>query len=712
MDGSSIDKESPDERARLTEEQMTDEERFSLVSSLMVHVFRPSSPPEHDPRVPPDVPNVAGWVPGIPRLGVPALLITDAGLGVTNPLGLRPGDTATALPAGLALGATFNPSLARAAGTVVGREARSKGLNVLCGGGMNLARDPRHGRNFEYLSEDPLLSAVMVAETVMGNQSQGVISMLKHFCLNSHEINKFWLNAVIDPAALRESDLLAFQIAIEMAEPGSIMGAYNKVNGEYCCGNTHLLNDILKGTFGFRGFVMSDWRAVYDWRFANYGLDQHSGAQLDEQEWFREPLKEALARGEFSHERLSDMVRRILRSIYAVGADKPPSDLNVDLNLHNNVALEIARQGIVLLKNDGVLPLSNDVGSIAVIGGHADRGVLAGGGSSQGTPPGGIALKVPLGGNSTLAFIRNEVYFPSSPLHALKSLLPKAAVTFDPGMYPEDVAALARRADVAVVFATKFECEGFDSPNLDLPFGQDAVIAAVAAVNPNTVVVLETGNPAAMPWRDKVRTIVQAWYPGQAGGQAIAEILLGIVNPSGRLPITFPVTVADTPRPALPGFGDSNGTPLQINYSEGAEVGYRWLYKTGAKPLFAFGHGLSYTSFNYSDFKVAGDNNTVTASFTVTNTGERAGADVPQVYLTNATGDSRQRFLGFKRIELASKESGKVSIATDPRLLARFDIDAAQWRIDEGTYHVVLARNAGDWVLETDVKLPKTQFGK
>lgn len=403
MEGNGVSTASPDDRALAAEQQMTDEERFSLISSLMVHIFRPSGDSQRDPRVPVEVPNVAGWVPGIPRLDIPALLITDAGLGVTNPRNLRPGDTATAFPAGLALGATFNPSLARETGTVVGREAKAKGFNVLCGGGMNLIRDPRHGRNFEYLSEDPWLSAVMAAESVIGNQSEGVISMFKHFCLNAHEINKFWLNAVIDPAALRESDLLAFQIAIEMAEPGSIMGAYNKVNGEYCCGNPYLLNDVLKGTFGFRGFVMSDWHAVYDWRFANFGLDQHSGVQLDEQEWFRTPLKEALERGEFSHERLSDMVRRILRSIYAAGADKPSNNQNVDLKSHRNVALEVARQGIVLLKNEGILPLSANVGSIAVIGGHADCGVLAGGGSSQGIPPDGIGLKVPHGGESPLA---------------------------------------------------------------------------------------------------------------------------------------------------------------------------------------------------------------------------------------------------------------------------------------------------------------------
>ena len=489
---------SPDERARETESQMTDDERFSLIYSLMPVIFTPAGG-IRDKRVPDDVPQIAGWVSGVKRLGVPDLKITDSGLGITNPADGRKGDTATAFPAGLALAATFDPSLARDMGVVIGREARAKGFNVVCGGGMNLTRDPRHGRNFEYLSEDPWLSGVMAAETVIGTQSQGVIAMLKHFVLNSHETNKHWLDAVIDPAALRESDLLAFEIAIERCEPGSIMGAYNKVNGDYCCGNAVLLNDVLKGAFGFKGFVLSDWRAVYNWDFALKGLDLDSGAQLDEQEWFIEPLRAAHAAGTCPRERLSDMVRRILRSIYAVGLDQPRELPPLDMAAHREAALQVAREGIVLLQNNSALPLSAATQRIAVIGGHADIGVLAGGGSSQGTPPGGYAAVVPLGGDAPLAIVRREVYFPSSPLAELRKLLPKAQITYDPGMYSADAVALARRADIVIVFATKFESEGFDSPDLTLPFGQDALIDAVASANPCTVVVLETGNPTFPP---------------------------------------------------------------------------------------------------------------------------------------------------------------------------------------------------------------------
>jgi beta-glucosidase len=299
---------SPEVRARETEQLMTDDERFEMIYSLMPVVF-PTR--QREPRVPEDVPQLAGWSKGVKRLGVPDLLQTDASLGIGNPSGGRRGDTATALPSGLALGSTFNPALARQAGELLGVEARSRGFNVLLGGGMNLVRDPRDGRNFEYLAEDPWLSAVMTAESVIGTQSKGVLATLKHVSLNSHETNKFVLNAVIDPAAHRESDLLAFQIALERGNPASLMCAYNKVNGAYACGNDPILNGVIKQTFGFKGFVMSDWKAVYDWDFALKGLDMHSGAQLDAQEWFVGPLREAFAVGQFPRERLSDMVQRI-----------------------------------------------------------------------------------------------------------------------------------------------------------------------------------------------------------------------------------------------------------------------------------------------------------------------------------------------------------------------------------------------------------------
>jgi beta-glucosidase len=692
---------NPDQRARETEAQLTDDERFALIVSVMGcnEVIE-----ERDPRIPEDVPMSAGYTPGVPRLGVPALLMSDASLGVTNQ-GYREGDTATALPAAIALGASFNPPLARASGAMVGREARSRGFNVMLAGGVNLARDPRNGRNFEYLSEDPLVSGVLAAESVAGIQGEGVISTVKHFSLNCNETNRHWLDAVIDPAAHRESDLLAFELAIERARPGSVMTGYNKVNGAYAGGNEHLLQDVLKGDWGYPGWVMSDWGATPEWEFALAGLDQESGLQIDVMFWeetpFEAPLRAAHADGRLPQERLSEMVRRILRSIYAVGADAWDDAPAIDLAAHHEIALETARQGIVLLENDGVLPLApGGDSSVAVIGGHAQLGVPAGTGSSAVTPQGGYAAVIPIGGPGIMGAGRNLYLHPSSPLEELKARLPR--VEFDPGMSPAEAALLAARCDAAVVFAIRVEGEGYDQADLSLPWGQDAVIEAVAAANPNTIVVLETGNPVAMPWRGKVRAIVQAWYPGQAGGRAIAEVLSGEVNPSGRLPLTFPADLAKTPRPELPGLGTEWGTPTTIEYHEGAEVGYRWFAQTGDTPLYAFGHGLGYTTFDYADLEVQGGE-TVTATFTVTNTGERAGADVPQLYLT----EPRVRLLGFERVELAAGESRQVTIAAEPRLLGRFD---GGWVIDEGSYRVAVGRAADAPVLTGELALAGRQL--
>lgn len=693
---------------------MTDEERFSLLVSVMG-----SNPvnPVRDARIPDGVPMSAGYVPGVARLGVPALLMSDASLGVTNP-GYRPGDTATALPASIALAASFNPALALDSGRMLGREARSRGFNVLLAGGINLARDPRNGRNFEYLSEDPLLSAALAAESIRGIQGEGVISTIKHFSLNCNETNRHWLDAIIDPAAHRESDLLAFEIAIERAQPGSVMTGYNKINGDYAGGNSELIEDILKAAWGYPGWVMSDWGATPSWEFALKGLDQESGLQIDVMMWnaesFTEPLKAAHAEGKLTKGRLSEMVRRILRSMYAIGIDRwdparPAPE--VDLAKHNEIALETARQGVVLLDNDGILPLAaGTTARIAVIGGFAQLGVPVGTGSSAVTPPGGFAAVIPIGGPGLMGASRNLYLLPSSPEAELKRLLPNAHIEFDPGMTPAESALLARRSDVVIVFGIRLEGEGFDLPDLSLPWGQDAVIDAVASANSNTIVVLETGNPVAMPWRDKVRAIVEAWYPGQAGGQAIAEVLTGTVNPSGRLPITFPADLAQTPRPELPGLGTPWGTPTTVRYDEGAEVGYRWFAKTHERALYAFGHGLSYTSFDYRDLEVRGGD-TIVATFTVTNTGERNGVDVPQVYLTEAAGDERMRLLGFERVELQRQESRSVTVTADPRLLARYDGDARQWHITEGTYRIALGKAADDLVLTGEAPLLERLFG-
>jgi beta-glucosidase len=694
---------------------MTDDERFSMIVSLMGAV--PSIGVPRDPRIAEDAVMSAGYTPGVPRLGVPALQASDASMGVTNP-GYRPDDPgATAFPASIAVGASFNPALAREGGAAIGREARSRGLNVMLAGGVNLTRDVHNGRNFEYYSEDPWLTAVMGAEAVNGIQGEGVISTLKHFTLNSNETNRHWLDAVIDPAAHRESDLLAFQIAIERSEPGAIMSGYNKINGEYASGNGHLLNDVLKGAWGYRGYVMSDWGAVPSWDYALKGLDQESGLQMDLRQWggeaFTGPLRQAHADGAFPDERLSDMVRRILRSAYAVGIDRWGPAPDVDMAAHDALALEVARQGIVLLKNDGILPLPTDRPlRIAVVGGYAQLGVPTGTGSGAVLPVGGYAGRVNIGGaHGAMGAARNLFLLPSSPLAELGELLPQAEIEFDGAYTPAESALAARRADIVIAFGVRVEGEAFDLPDLSLPWGQDAVIDAVATANPNTIVVLETGNPSAMPWRDKVRAIAQAWYPGQAGGQAIAEVLTGAVNPSGRLPITFPADLAQTPRPTLPGIDTPWGTPTTVRYDEGAEVGYRWYAQQDLRPLYPFGHGLSYTRFSYGGLEVGGGD-TVTARFTVTNTGDRAGADVPQLYLTAAPDTRRMRLLGFERVELAPGESRQITLSADPRLLARFDAAANQWRITGGAHAVALGRSAGDLALTGTASLTGRLFGR
>jgi beta-glucosidase len=702
---------SPDIRAWETERKMTDDERFGMLYSLMPidpHTGQP------DPRVPKSAPRGAGYVRGVPRLGIPAVSMTDASLGVTSPPSYRPGDATTAFPSGVALGATFNPPVARRMGEIIGREARARGFNVALGGGINLIRDPRGGRNFEYISEDPWVSGVMGGEIVAGTQAQGVIASLKHVSLNVSETNKFVLDAQIDPAAQRESDLLAFQIAIERGQPGTLMCAYNKVNGAYACGNDPILNGVVKNTWGYRGWILSDWQAVKSWDFALEGLDQESGAQLDSLEWFNEPLRAAVARGVVSRAQISDMIHRMLRSYYAVGIDRWTQPPRIDSVAHAVAALDVARQSIVLLKNDhGILPLGGKVHRIAMIGGHADVGVLSGAGSSQGSPLNGHGIGIPIGGEGSVAIIRHEVYFGSSPLAELKKLLPNTAIVYEPGAYAAAAANVAKGADVAIVFATRHESEGFDAPDLSLPYGQDALIEAVAGANANTIVVLETGNPIDMPWHDRVSGIVEAWFPGQSGGQAIAEVLAGVINPSGRLPMTFPRSIDQTPHQHLAGSTVPSGTPTAFWYHEGAEMGYRWFAKMQEQPRFAFGYGLSYTTFSYDDFaaRASGDT-TIAADVTVMNTGRLAGADVPQLYLVRAPDGRRVRLLAFERVALRPGESRRVSLVADPRLLARFDTTSRQWRLDAGPYTVALSR-AADTLSETRVvQLRHRLFGR
>jgi len=671
---------------------MTDAERIHLLHSNLPISVEPGKPAQ----LIPGVPITPGYVPGIYRLGIPDITETDASLGVVNPLGLREGDVATALPSGLALASTFDPALAYQSGAMIGSEARAKGFNVLLGPGVNLARDPRNGRNFEYLGEDPLLAGVLGGEESRGIQSTGVVATIKHFALNDQETLRRTVDVRIDEAAMRESDLLAFEIGIERGQPGAVMCAYNQVNGAYACGNDFLLNRVLKRDWDYKGWVMSDWGAVHDVGYFNAGLDQHSGAQLDQKVWFDEPLKAEYAAGRVSKERLSDGVRRILRSLYAVGADHPPQKTAIDYDAHGKVAQAAAAGGIVLLKNDHALPLAGSSQSILVIGGYAIAGVLSGGGSSQVTPVGGAAAVIPTDVHHLVKRPVGQLLIAPSPVKALKDTLAGATIAYDPGNDTAVAAARAARADVAIVFATKWQTEGMDSGNLSLPAGQDELIEAMAKANRNTIVVLETGNPVLMPWLADVKAVVEAWYPGQNGGKAIADVLSGVVNPSGRLPVTFPAQEEQNPRGPLPDLGEEDASHLKnsrnaADYPEGSDVGYRWYSAQGQAPLFPFGYGLSYTRFDHGPLELRGGD-TVSATFTVSNVGSREGQDVPQLYLVNAAGKAVQRLAAFQKLALKPGESRELSLSVDPRLLANWDQHG--WLIRAGSYGFALGASA------------------
>jgi len=666
--------------------QMTLEEKLTLVHGSMPAFMRSR---------PSDVAISAGYVDGVARLNIPPLRESDASLGVAN--AGRTNDDATALPSGLLLASTFDPEIAFAGGSMIGKEARQKGFNVLLDGGVNLVREPRNGRNFEYLGEDPLLAGLMGGAAIRGIQTNRVASTAKHYALNAQESGRHILNAVIDPAALRESDLLAFEIALETGRPASVMCAYNKVNSVYACENKPLLVDVLKRDWRWPGFVMSDWGAVHSAAAAVAGLDQESGEQLDKAVYFAAPLKAALASGEIPGAQLDEMVRRILTGMGETGLLDPPSPPEpLDTAADAPVAQREAEAGIVLLKNDGnILPLARSVRRIAVIGGKADIGVMSGGGSSQVIPLGSHIFPMPSSGPSWGAGI---VYHPSSPLAAIKAEFPGAEVSYDSGADPSAAASSARAADLAIVFATQWTSEGADT-GLSLPDHQDALIAAVAAANPRTVVALETGGPVLMPWLAEVPAVLEAWYPGQKGGEALARVLAGEIDVAGRLPVSFPQSLAQLPRPKLDGEGlretlDLNsGAAFDVAYSEGAEVGYRWYEKQKLQPLFPFGWGLSYSAFSHDQLRVQGGD-TLRVSFRIANVGAREGSDIAQVYAA-APGQTR-RLIGWGRVSLQPGQSRVVTVVADRRLLAQFDASANLWRVPGGRYQVSLSRFAGD----------------
>jgi beta-glucosidase len=695
---------SPDQRADLVLQQMTLDEKLQLVHGAGWGALRAGAP------VPPDSNHGAGFVPGIPRLGIPKIDLADSAVGVR--MAAPESRYATLLPSALALASSWDLDAATLYGQVIGRELRAQGFNMSIGGGVDLTREPRNGRNFEYAGEDPVLAGNIVGQLARGVQSQHVMGDIKHYALNDQETGRTTVNVVMDKRTMRETDLLAFEIAIKLAQPAGVMCSYNKVNGDHACESDYLLNQVLKKDWGFKGWVLSDWEATHSTvKAANAGLDQ----EMPGDRYFGEPLCAALAAGQVPMARLDDMDHRILRSMFAAGVvDNPPQRRVVDPFRGREDARHIAQESIVLLKNQAAqLPLdAAKIQRIAIIGGHADAGVLSGGGSAQVDAPGGN-LADPQG----RTVWGKPVYFPSSPMKAIQSLAPTAEVKYADGSSASAAADLARSSDVALVFATQFMSEGTDAPTLSLPDGQDALIAAVAAANPHTIVVLETGGPVTMPWISKVSGVLETWYPGIGGGEAIGDLLFGKVNPSGKLAITFPVTEADLPEPVIVGqpekhLADDDGRPpkskeVDLHYKEGTAVGYRWYQVTGRKPLFAFGDGLSYTTFKYSNLRVDAAKRTV--QFDLTNTGHVPGVDIAQMYvrLPAASQESFSRLGAWSRVSLAPGQTRTVTLPFQPQYLSIFDETADAWHLLPGDYRIGIGGSSDGPMVNATLKIPE-----
>jgi beta-glucosidase len=712
---------SADQRADLVIKEMTLEEKISLLHGQGMPFFA-KGPTESN--------GGAGYTPAIARLDIPAIQMADSAYGVTR--GAPNGRYGTALPSNLGAASSWDPQLLFEYGALIGRELRNQGYSMSLGGGVNLAREPRNGRTFEYLGEDPLLAGTLAGHLAKGVQSEHVIGDIKHFALNDQESGRNAVNVNIDERSMRETDLRAFEIALRLSDAGAVMCSYNRVNGDYACENRYLLTDVLRDAFHFQGFVVSDWGATHSTVKASHaGLDQEQPDKF----FYGDALKNAVQSGEVSEQELDQHVHRVLRSIFSTGLyDHPVVRQVPDVDRGAALAQSVAEKSIVLLRNQNhLLPLSERTRSVLLIGGHADVGVLTGGGSAQVDAPGDTPVPPPPPApNDLLSALMRPQWLRSSPLAALKSALPGAGVSYQDGADPAAAAAAARKADVAIVFAYQWDSENFDLKSLDLAPDQNRLIAAVAAANPHTVVVVERGGPVTMPWLDSVAGVVEAWYPGIRGAEALAAILTGRVNPTGKLAITFPRSDADLPHPAIvmpPPESQLNiaalvadisnamslmakGLPaFPITYDEKLKVGYAW-YDAEKKPvLFPFGFGLSYTEYAYSGLKVSRDGATadkpLTVSFTVKNTGKRAGAEIAQIYasLPSSAGEPPKRLVGWARVELAAGESKPVSVAIDRDRLTVFDETTHAAKLVEGEYRVEVGGSSLSLPLSHQVSL-------
>jgi beta-glucosidase len=631
--------------------------------------------------------NSTRHVPAVPRLRIPTMRITN------GPAGAGPGDCvpqkpATALPSALALAASWDPALAYAFGEVAGTETANLATHVFEAPGLNIARVPQNGRNFEYFGEDPYLAGRMAVEQVKAVQSKGVIAMAKHYVANNLETNRFEVDELIDERTLREIYLPAFEMAVKDGGAAAVMCAYPRINGTYACENEYLLKEVLRKEWGFRGYVQSDFGAVHSTArsiLAGADLEMNTGT------WYSATrINAALAAGAIRVADIDVLLKRRFYSMFRLGQfDRPLVETPIDAVGHGRLARSIAEQSAVLLKNEkGALPLdASVVRSIALIGPRAQAREANTGGE----------------GSSRRPALHHHLYpGPGRP----DSLGSTATVTYDDGADPPAAAAwlvcpISRSSWSATL------TEGADRSNLSLPGNQDALVSAVATANPRTIVVLKNGGPVLMPWIDQVRAVLEAWYPGSEDGNVVARLLLGITNPSGKLPITFPKAESDVPartRAQWPGV-PVNGVAT-AKYSEGLQVGYRWYDAQNIKPLFPFGFGLSYTTFSLSRLETAPavtDGTTpIRVEFWLENTGRRGGAEVPQLYLglPSATGEPPKRLVGFKKVWLDPGERTKVTLMIDPdatnRPLSYWESELGDWAVANGTYKVYLGNSAGD----------------
>lgn len=673
---------------------------------------------------------------GVPRLGIPELWTTD------GPHGIRPevlwdeweqaewtNDSCVAFPALTCLAATWNEEMSALYGKSIGEEARFREKDVLLGPGVNIYRTPLNGRNFEYMGEDPFLASKMVVPYVQEVQKNGVAVCVKHYALNNQESRRHEYDAVVDDRALYEIYLPAFKAAVQEGGAWSIMGAYNYYKGQHACHNEYLLNDILKGEWGFDGVVISDWGGTHDTDQAiTNGLDLEFGTWTDgltmgatngyDAYYLAEPYLAKLRDGSASEDVLNDKVRRVLRLMFrtAMNNDKPAGSMCSPE--HYEAARRIAGEGIVLLKNDNdVLPIDlSSTGKIAVIGENAIKMMTVGGGSSslkaqhECTPLEGLIAAA----GDKIVYERGYVGDVSGSYNGVVTGQDLSESRSEEQLIA-DAVALAKTAD-AVIFvgglnkASHQDCEDSDRYHLELPYAQDKVIEALAEVNPNLAVVIISGNAVAMPWVDKVNAIVEGWYIGSQMGHALADVIFGKVNPSGKLPFTFPVKLDDNGAHALNAYDPAD---LSVEYKEGIYVGYRWAEKQDVKPLFAFGHGLSYTDFTYgeaecskSSVKAGSD---VTVSVDVTNSGKVAGKEVVQLYIgddESSVDRPVKELKGFRKISLEPGETKTVTFTIEPDMLKYFDAAKHEWVLEKGRFTAYVGSASDDIRTKTafDVK--------